>query len=617
MVLHDLSIRYKGFGSFRDHVGFAHSCASTDVGSLANFSSAAVTLWRECSSPSSSISTYAGFKHQLAKEFPFAGKLLAPMRDAIELFFEDRDPNTFYPVYQAFSFPTHLSLVDIDLSTALEEEYLEQESRLAALRLYDPLIEQMNGVMRGWFRGFRFDPVGFTPQHGPGGVAELPGDRSLYSKYEALAPDELLRYWSRKHIGVDADEYVPHHDYGSCGKVTTTRQSRIVFVPKSMKTKRVISMEPATLMYFQQGVDRCVRNHVARHRFLSSRIDFNNQSLQRQAALDASSTREFATVDLSAASDSVSWNLVKRVFRGTGLLSSLWALRSTSTVLPSGRVVALAKFAPMGSSLTFPIETLIFACIAECTNRYVYATTGVSDSRFRVYGDDIIVPDACLSDLESNLRLCGFRINEDKTYAGDHKFRESCGCDAYDGVDVSPMRIGRNFSADRITPRTPGVFAAIIDMANTAHAYDFRLLRRYLVDKLVNGTVLPPLFSGDGKHGVLSSSPDNYRLKERWDCDFQRFEVQASGLSTARGDISPGFIAWDSVPKCYAEDAALLAHCDDDRYFEWLRAANLRSPDLQCDLVAIDEPRRHIGSETTCLSKRWFNKPPETCSPPA
>jgi len=621
MVLNDLSNRYEGFGSYRDHVNFAVNAASVDVGDLAAFLSAAVATWRSYSDPSLRPSNWTAVQRQFKLDYPFAGVILAPIRSAVELFLSSPGPSTFAPVYQFLSFPVHLTLVDIQMDAILESEYIGREQELARFTPDLVLVKYLNEIMRDWLRDFRVEPNTFVPKHGPGGVAELQGDVSWYSKYKLVQPDPMMRYVFKRYAGLDVDEYAPYGD----GR-ETTRQSRIVFVPKSMKTKRVISMEPATLMYFQQGVDAQIREYVRGHRYLSARIDFNNQSKQREAAIRASRERDMATVDLSAASDTISYDLVKRVFHGTALYPFLVALRSRSTVLPSGKVVALTKYAPMGSSLTFPIETLLFACIVECAERYVKRNTGISDFRFRVYGDDIIVPNLSLDRTVSFLERSGFSINRDKTYADEARFRESCGCDAYDGVDVTPMRISRRFSARRAASRTPGVFAALVDMANNAYVHQFWLLRRYVIHKLLykdSGELSAyiPLFSGDARYGLLSTEPTNFLTTRRWNEGLQRFERRAATVVSYRSVASPS-VAWNSDRKAFEDGCVRPVDFDDCRYFEWLRAAYQRSIDSQVhhfpigkmdelDGDIVNDHRSYVGSTGTSLSRRWLNDPPE------
>lgn len=596
MVLNDLSNRYEGCGSKRDHVMWALSCVHIDVEALAAFLSDAILLLRSSKTDEVGVTSYADFKHRLTIKHPFAGNLLGPISKALDLHFADPTPASFYPAYQFLSFMTHLTLCDLDLDAELVVEFIENEERITAMRLPNHLVEQMNWVMRSWLRDFKIESNDFIPSHGPGKVAELASDSSLYSKYRLLQPDPILRYVFRKYASLDVDACVPLVTVGE-----TSRCAHIEIVPKSMKTKRVISKEPATLMYFQQGVDRCIRKYIAGHKYLSSRIDLNSQSKQRDAALKASRTKAFATVDLSSASDCVSYELVKRVFHGTALYPYLVALRSRTVELPSGKVMATAKYAPMGSALCFPVESLIFACIVECTIRYArYEGYSVTDA-FRVYGDDIIVPDHCLYDLEIFLRQCGFRINESKTYGGSHRFRESCGCDAYDGTVVTCMKIGRRFTSRQVTQRSPGTFAALIEMANTAFDYEYPLLRKFLVDELVNGTGYLPLFSRDRHVALYSPAPDNFRAPVRVHKGYQCKQIRVAGVSTVQSQ--QGFLKWDSESNKYIEYVSHL-QADEIRYFEWLRVTRNRDGDpLEPEFC----PEVCVGNAGTYLHKRWIS----------
>lgn len=613
LVLVDLSNRYPGMGAHRDHVNWAHSCVRVDVDRLAHFLTDAILLFRSLSEGSvqSGIACYADFKRQLSEEYPFTGKLLGTVSGAIDEYIAYPSGATFYPVYQFLSFMTHLSLLDLPMDQELEDEYMSNEKRLEQLALpNEHLLTEMNLVMRRWLKDFHVSDESFRPHHGPGAVAEFTKDRSINSKYHVLSSDALIDYVLGKFAGLDVRTYFPRTPRSD---VPTSRESSIVFVPKSMKTRRVISKEPTTLMFLQQGVNRELSALLRRNRYLSDRIDLHDQSLQRDAALEASRTREMATVDLSAASDSVSFDLVKRVFAGTALLPYLVALRSRSARLPSGNVVEMRKFAPMGSALCFPIETLLFACICECTARYVQATSGVSDFRYRVYGDDIIVPDHCYHDLTYLLRQCGFRINGAKSYSGSNRFRESCGCDAYDGVDVTCMKIGRRFASGQVASSSPSLFAGKLDLANTAYKFGFQLLRSYIVHDLVNDTHYIPLFSGDVNVGLYSPNPTNFLSPHRWNKDWQCEEVKVAMVTTQeilpseaeilkKGSYQPTLLPIDVVVY------------DDIRYVEWLRLSQDRVHDphghytYSSSRDAFHPDFRvgvKVGSACTKLSMRW------------
>lgn len=614
--LQDLSNQHCGFGQPREIVQWCHRMASLDVSEIASLLSDSISLWRRTSCPTvrREIGSFAAFKGQLGKSHPHVGMFLAPVKGAVQNHLDTGTAATFYPVYQFLSFLNHLTLSDLPQGEELEQEYLEREERLASQPLNRRLVKQMNSVMREWCSDFRAED--FHPKHGPGVVSDARG-KSLEAKYRALKPDTLVSYAIQRVTGSSALSFLPEPPLPG----SASRQSKIYFVPKSMKTKRVISAEPATLQYFQQGGDRAIRRMIDRSRYLSSRIDLSDQAKQGDMARRASRNRSHATVDLSAASDNITYDLVKAVFRGTALLPLLVALRSRTAKLPSGTVVKLAKFAPMGSALTFPIETLIFACITECAVRYVHYETGQNHADYRVYGDDIIVPEAVLQELLESFSYLGFEVNLSKTYGGSFAFRESCGCDAYDGIDVSPLRISRKFSAGRITSQSPDVFASLVSLANSARDYKLRLLRSYIVDKLLHDSSYLPPFSGDGRIGVSSPMSTNFHLLQRRNEAYHRDEYNAAMVRTCTA-VS-GDPVWVARRHAYTQPHGDAAYCNDGtRLFEWLRHADKRvaspqdpsasirrgawrfySPAPLCDEATVVSK---IGSSRTWLSKAWM-----------
>jgi hypothetical protein len=92
----------------------------------------------------------------------------------------------------------------------------------------------------------------------------------------------------------------------------------------------------------------------------------------------------------------------------------------------------------MGSALTFPVQSIVFAILAAGYGSY---HTGESYRkclrRIRVFGDDIIVPGEWVDGFSSLLETLYLKVNRDKTYSRGF-FRESCGMDAYRGYDVTP-----------------------------------------------------------------------------------------------------------------------------------------------------------------------------------
>jgi len=408
---------------------------------------------------------------------------------------------------QIFSYTSRLTLTDIDLTKECLTDYMNIESSIDESYYSTSVTSSLNKIIKRWTRSF--DPSRFQFQHGPKGVAGHGRKASMEDKYKDLTTDPLLNYafgspwWVQQEITSSLD-----------------RISHTVFVPKSYKTFRTISMEATTLMYLQQGVWREIDRVVDSSTYLRDRIGFREQNRNQQLAQEGSLNRNYATIDLSSASDSVSYSLVKKLFKGTGLLRFLVATRSSRTLLPDGRLVDLKKFAPMGSALCFPVETMIFASICE----HVTREHGFSGD-FSVVGDDIIVPTQCASDVMYVLESLGFSVNRSKSfYHPDNWFRESCGGEYCDGYDVSPLKVSRKYAHTEQLERLSG----LTDLSNEAYYRGFKNLRSFFLKKLRDNKFIAHF----DPNGVVADNYSNYHTERRWDSDLQRIELWCTKLVT-------------------------------------------------------------------------------------
>jgi hypothetical protein len=147
---------------------------------------------------------------------------------------------------------------------------------------------------------------------------------------------------------------------------------------------------------------------------------------------------EIATIDLRGASDHISSELVDW-FLPSDWLVVLETLRSAEYKIGRhGTWSQYEKFSAMGNGFTFPLESLLFYCVTKACVRYC----GSAVSDIRVFGDDITVPwDAALLTIEA-LAFLGFQTNRDKTHIVGY-FRESCGADYVNGVDVRPVYLDK------------------------------------------------------------------------------------------------------------------------------------------------------------------------------
>ncbi|DAD50207.1 TPA_asm: RNA-directed RNA polymerase [ssRNA phage Gerhypos.4_51] len=409
---------------------------------------------------------------------------------------------------QLFSYTSRLTLHNIDLTEQCLIDYMATEDGMSSYRPKS-LLSSLNKIIKRWMLSFDPDRIHF--QHGPGGVAGH-GRIALEVKYKDLTYDRALTsafghpWWSNQPI-----------------RSTLDRISHTIFVPKSYKTFRTISMESSTLQYCQQGILREIDRVVESSPYLRNHIGFHEQERNQSLARTGSIERNYATIDLSAASDSVSYQLVKDVFRGTKLLKYLCATRSRRTLLPDGRLIRLKKFAPMGSALCFPVETIIFAAVCQ----YVAREHGVTGD-YSVFGDDIIVPTQCAQDVMLVLEILGFRVNREKSFFDPNCwFRESCGGEYCDGFDVTPMRVSRKYNHLQRDVHLTG----LIDLSNEAFKRGFSNLRTFFLKKLRENH-FRALFSPTS---VNSVNYTNYHLKHRWNSDLHRIECRATSLAPDNG----------------------------------------------------------------------------------
>jgi hypothetical protein len=214
--------------------------------------------------------------------------------------------------------------------------------------------------------------------------------------------------------------------------------NNISFVPKTVKTERTIAVEPLLNGYIQKGIDVLMRKKLKR-----VGIDLEDQSLNQGLAMFGSipdlDKDPYVTIDLSSASDSISIELCRY------LLPSEWfdLLNQTrsSCYMIEGVKTPYEKFTTMGNGFCFPLETLIFASLCHTAS-----TVMSKPSDFSVYGDDIIVRSSVADRVLDLLRICGFKANREKTFLSG-PFRESCGADWFEGVDVRPVTLDYRFDS--------------------------------------------------------------------------------------------------------------------------------------------------------------------------
>lgn len=409
-----------------------------------------------------------------------------------------------------------------DISAEFETlRLLDQVQRVSDLIVesidpYDPISLSEEWESAGMGAGFK---------HGPGAVSERlrKHEKSNFQcwpdKLQIVFPFSLVG----KTIG-DPRERPSRHE----------GPNRLLCVPKTAKGPRLIASEPVAHQYCQQHVSKFLVKQLSKC-FGTYFIDFHDQSKSADMVLSASLDRSLATVDLSSASDRLSCWTVERVFRrNPSLLSALHATRTRylrDDVSKNKGFLKLKKFAAQGTATTFPVQSIVFLCVAlgaSIRGRVTWDKVWELRDQVRVYGDDIIIPTHGYERLVRIMDALQLKVNVAKSYVNGY-FRESCGVDGYKGYDVTPVK-PKTLVAD-----SPASCQAVVDTTNNLH------LRGNWHASYSLETTLPPRIRRGlrivaqhdaGFAGLASySGSDESHLVKRWNSRLHRYEGRVWGFS--------------------------------------------------------------------------------------
>jgi hypothetical protein len=241
---------------------------------------------------------------------------------------------------------------------------------------------------------------------------------------EMRETEHVQEYWRAQQ---DSD---PPHErrsiYQSVDSLTLT------LVPKTFKSLRAIMPNTTIGSYMSFGLGEMIRKRLKRVGYNISDLQMRHRDYARRGSIHSL----YTTADLSAASDSITDDLVRLLFP-SDWFEILNRSRIGTVALPDGSVVQSKTFCTMGIGYTFPLQTLVFLALLWSIQVLLY---GAKD-RFliSVYGDDMVYPSRIHPHVVEVFSSIGFVINLDKTFHEGH-FRESCGGDYYRGVDVRPFQ---------------------------------------------------------------------------------------------------------------------------------------------------------------------------------
>lgn len=205
---------------------------------------------------------------------------------------------------------------------------------------------------------------------------------------------------------------------------------RIVTVPKSAKTDRVVMAEPTGNVFLQKGVGRYLRRRLKS----VVHVDLNDQTRNQVLAQKAVSLG-LATLDLKDASNSITIGVVK-LLCSPRMFSFLNRLRTPAYQLPGAKETQrFHLFSSMGNGFTFELESLIFYALTRAVAETLQEPC---DGTIGIYGDDIICHGRLVPLLTTVLSELGFSLNFEKSFVTG-RFRESCGKHFFDSIDVTPV----------------------------------------------------------------------------------------------------------------------------------------------------------------------------------
>lgn len=392
-------------------------------------------------------------------------------------------------------------------------------------------------------------------RHSGGAVANLASHNRQYYRRYAATPSDVYKF-----SGI----FDFHFNSRPEGDVIP---NLLEFVPKDSRGPRMIAEEPDYM-----GLAQSYFQEMLYDRLEEYGIDLHNQDNNRFAALVASKTREFATIDMKNASDNILTMHIRDLFPAEWN-EILCNLRSPKIRLKDNSTYELNCFATMGNKLTFPVQTIIFLalCILATelsdlgTYRKISKTGSVLKDRVLVYGDDIIVDSKVYPMIVDLLINWGFDVNSDKSFVKGH-FRESCGIFAFKGYDVGCVyRRKPELSADHIN----------------------ELLRSnlYIENNFIH---LPGI---ENCVDLRGSYDDLKKLRLRWNDSLHRLEFKHT--------VNRAFVV---KHERYEDDGPLLD--------EWLRmfsGLNIHNFDYG-PLQAIDVPRTvKTATEISRSVERWIH----------
>jgi len=268
-------------------------------------------------------------------------------------------------------------------------------------------------------------------------------------------------------------------------QIVACRGNRFAVVPKQFDIGRPACIEPDANIVTQLALGGILRRRL----YEATSIDITSATDVHRHWLQCIDPREYATLDLSSASDLISFELVRFLVPRDWFLM-LCACRSPETEVGAdfhgikgfkGNVwLKNQKFSSMGNGFTFELETILFWALARATEEYVEETNAERARPFfpLMFGDDHIMSPKGAAFHCSVLEELGLEVNRKKTFLTG-PFRESCGVDRWDRIDCRQIYLDGDIDGKKEVLIFANKIAEISEKLFGAHPRQTRFRRAW------------------------------------------------------------------------------------------------------------------------------------------
>ena len=380
--------------------------------------------------------------------------------------------------------------------------------------------------------------------------------------------------------------------------------ARLISVAKNSTSRRTITVEPMLNQFVQQGLNTLLRDSISECKVLGNCIALSNQSLNQKLALEGSHYDNWATIDLKSASDLLSLRLVKSVFRHNAqFLERMMECRSPSVECANKDTLNLGKFAGMGNALTFPVQSICFAvvCLAAILDQDgvapSYWNLRRASRHIRVYGDDIIVTKRYAHQCVAWLQEVGLKINLKKSFL-EGNFKESCGVDAWRGVDITPHYLKHHPDSSATSPNVLAGFVALSNHMWLDGLYSASTWLQEFVEKAI-GSQLPLVSRDSGSFGWVSRT--DAMTPHKWCRRTHKFLTRTYALKSVR--IRDELDGYPALWKCLMKLAARNRENPDNEQEEYIKSIKSLIPKPMAEDP--DHLQSTVMRYTYRMCRRW------------